>query len=228
LEGDEFRHLKVMRAAPGDTIELVNGEGTLAAAVLQLINKDSASLRIQNIQTSPPTQNPLIIAQAIPRMNRLDFILEKGCELGMDEIWLFPGHESEKKDISANQQERIFNILVASTKQCGRLWLPKVRIFPSFPVDFKGCQAFYGDIRKQAPLFSQVWHKKRPGQGVLFFIGPEKGFNSDEIEKLEDLGATGVRLHPYILRTDTAPLAALALMSHWLQEPPCSFETDQF
>src|SRR5260221_9782239 len=107
LEGAECRHLcTVMRAQVGEEIELVNGKNQLAVASVQKMAKKSAGLRIEKVSSGKPSR-PVIIAQAIPRFNRLETILEKGTELGAAAFWTFPGMLSEKKELSANQQERM-------------------------------------------------------------------------------------------------------------------------
>src|SRR5207248_2602313 len=127
----ELHHLvNVMRTRLGEKIEVVNGQGQLAEAILQSIEKKSASLRIESVETSSPFSQRLILAQGMPKQNRLEFIIEKGTELGMTEIWLFPASRSEKKDFSVNQLERLNILTIAAMKQCGRLFLPKIVIMP--------------------------------------------------------------------------------------------------
>ena len=97
--------------------------------------------------------------------------------------------------------------------------MPPLAKWPPFQGD---SVAYFGDIREKAPLFEAVWKQNPPKSGTkaIFFVGPEKGFTEQEERRLETLGAQGVRLHAHILRTETAPLAALALMSHWLLTSP--------
>jgi 16S rRNA (uracil1498-N3)-methyltransferase len=210
LEDQEFHHLvHVMRNRVEDRIEVVNGLGQLATA--------RALLSIESVFTEQPPRHKLILAQAIPRQNRLDTILEKGTELGMTEVWLFPAAHSEKKDFSDNQQERIHTILVAAMKQCGRLFLPKfvemppIKKWQTFPLP-----AFFGDVNPDVPKLEDAFKHHFEVSEALICIGPESGFNSDEITLLRQFGAEGVSLHPNILRTDTAAIASLALLSHWI------------
>ena len=215
LEGQEFHHfLHVMRNVPGNEIELVDGQGKLAEAKVEAIEKKHASLKILTITESPAPSYAIILAQAIPKFNRLEFILEKGTELGMTEIWLFPSARSEKKSFSANQLERMDAIIISAMKQCGRLYRPSILIRPplvQWPKPTLEC--FYGDIEPTASSFFTRWQSAKPSQGVVFFIGPEGGFSTEEVQTLQTLGATGVKLHQNILRTDTAALSALSLIS---------------
>ncbi len=202
---EETRHLKVMRLHQGDAIELVNGHNQLARAILK--SAHTAEIISLDEYAPPP---PVILCQAFPRLNRLDTIVEKGTELGMTELWLFPGQKSEKKELSSNQYERAKQITIAAMKQCGRLDLPSIQIKPPL-VQWKPLTlaAYYGSLAQGAPPFLSVLEKKG---GLCFFVGPEAGFTPDEEKILETLHAKGVQLHPWVLRTDTAPLAALSLI----------------
>jgi len=216
LEDSEFHHLAhVMRAKEGGLVELVNGTGYLAKARIEAIKKKSAELVIQSVIHEPCPLFNSILAQAIPRGNRLDTILEKSTELGVSEIWLFPGKHSERKEISENQLEKITQTLIVAMKQCGRLYLPSIVVKSKLarwePLAYP---AYFGDVEPSAPLFLQVLQKEDNKQGIIFFIGPESGFNDDETARLKDLGAKGVKLNNNILRTDTAAIAAVALISH--------------
>jgi 16S rRNA (uracil1498-N3)-methyltransferase len=203
-----------MRTKAGDRVEVVNGQGILATAQVEQIDKKLAQLHIDGISSEPKDPFEIILAQAIPRINRLDTILEKGTELGMTQIWLFPGDCSERKELNENQLKRAKGILIAAMKQCGRLWVPQILEKPSLKKwDELGYPAYFGDVKPSAKPFAAVLKESRPKDGVIFFTGPESGFSEGEEKILEKLGAMGVKLHSNILRTDTASLVALTLLS---------------
>ena len=221
LKGSEFHHLAhVMRTRKGEEVELVNGRGALAQAVVHQLGKDRAALTIQNVlQEEYVPACRIILAQAMPKPNRLDFILEKGTELGVDCFWLFPGNLSAKKEFFPHQLERARHLTIAAMKQCGRLILPAIELKPAleeWPV-LDHLLPYFGDVSPDAPLFEETSDAIRSaGIPILFFTGPESGFNMQETDVLRNLGAKGVKLHSNILRTDTASLVALSLISHWL------------
>jgi len=112
---------------------------------------------------------------------------------------------SEKKDLSPAQLHRLETMTINALKQCGRLYLPKIIIHPLLknwqrPVG----SLFFGDPSSQIPLQGPF------EQTVTFFIGPEKGFSTEEIEQLLQFKAQGISLHENILRAETAPLTALS------------------
>lgn len=206
LEGDEAHHLFVMRKNMGDTVELVNGKNCLAKASLLSLEKKRARLKIETLETCASPSNPIILAQALPKLNKIDFIIEKGTELGATTFWLFPGDKSEKKEVK--DPERLRRIAISAMKQCGRLDLPDIVITPPIAkLKELPLAAYFGDANGEP--FSKVWTK---GTGTLFFIGPESGFSEKEIAHLIKLKAKSVKLHPNILRTETAPLVALSLI----------------
>jgi 16S rRNA (uracil1498-N3)-methyltransferase len=213
LEGQEFHHLAhVMRLEEGEQAELVNGEGSLAHAKLIKRDKKKALFLIETVSTEPKPVKKIILAQALPRINRLDTIIEKATELGATHIWLFPGQLSERKSLTEHQVERLQGLAVSAMKQCGRLYLPELKILPALDKWEKTeVPSYFGDVRATAPLFLDAYHRK---ESTLFFIGSEAGFNDKEVTQLESLGAKGVKLHGNILRTDTAAIIALSLISH--------------
>jgi 16S rRNA (uracil1498-N3)-methyltransferase len=214
LEGGEFHHLAhVMRAQVGDSLELVNGKGDLASARVEKIEKKSATLLITSLHHEERSQRKIILAQALPRASSLEWILEKGTELGADAFWLFPGMRSEKKSLAPTQFQRLLTHLISAMKQCGRLDLPELLLKPPL-IEWSAPPGLllFGDTRPTAHPLPPLKNE----QSTLFFIGPEKGFDPKELHFLEEtLHATGVKLHKNTLRVETAALTAL-IQSHLL------------
>lgn len=220
LMDSEYHHLvNVMRCQLGNSIEVVNGCGVLANADVVSIEKKKAFVKITQRSFEEKQYQPIILAQAIPRISRLDGILEKATELGISELWLFPGERSEKKEINDHQFDRFKTILISAMKQSGRLYLPEIILKEKLQKWEKPSQKlFFGDLSEAVPSFKEFW-KEPPPESLVFFIGPESGFSNIEIEILCRWQAQGVKLNNNILRTDTAAIAAVTLMSHWLLTP---------
>lgn len=217
LKDDEFVHLRVMRPAVGDAVELINGRNVLATARIERIDKHSAKLLIGTSEERPPLAPSITLAVAIPRFNHLEWIAEKATELGADALMLFPGDRSEKTTISEQQLIRLRNLMVAAMKQCGRLDLPSLEIHPPLSAWQYPPQGavFYGDVSPSAPPFSK--HLPAMKTPIVFFTGPEKGFSTQETLLLRNaFQASGVSLHPYTLRAETAPILATGLLRHLL------------
>lgn len=207
LDGDEFHHLKVMRKGKGDSIELVNGRNQLAAATIDTIAKHTMQVTVNQVDTHNPPKRQLILAQALLKPKNLDFVIEKGTELGATAFWLFPAKNSEKDGLSPNQQIRLRHLAISAMKQCGRLDLPEIRLSPplskwrEFPIK----NAYFGDPRSNISY-------QPPLEDLLLFVGPEKGLTSEE-EALLSQFASGVKINHNTLRAETAALCFLALSS---------------
>lgn len=216
IEGNEHHHLAtVMRAAIEDKVEMINGKGTLAIAKIQSLEKKRTRLIVVESESFKKSSKEIILAQAIPRPNRLDFIIEKGTELGMSAIWLFPGQHSEKKEFSPTQQQRLEHLAIAAMKQCGRLYLPEIKFLPQLSKWEKfTIPLYYGSLSSDAPQFMKLL-ASASSESSIFCVGPESGLSQVEIEILETLGGHGVKLNQNILRTETAAIAAITLMAHF-------------
>jgi 16S rRNA (uracil1498-N3)-methyltransferase len=209
----ELHHLIVSRARAGRCVELINGTGKLARATIASIDKRQALLHIDTVEEHKRSCKEIILAQSIPRMNHLEWIVEKGTELGCSSFWLFPGILSEKDALSDNQHSRLKHLILAAVKQCGRLDIPEVAFKP--PIEqwapFPSGTLLYADPSEDAPfLWDLDIHAAAP---IILLIGPESGFHAREREHMVNtLQAYRVRLHPNILRTETAALAGISLI----------------
>lgn len=219
IEGKEFHHLAhVMRHKVEDEIELVNGQGFRSIAWIRNMNKEAAVVEVQETFYTPADPYTFILAQAACRSHRLEFILEKGTELGATAFWLFPADYSDKKNFKSSEEgtlkERFKTIAISAMKQCGRLYLPLIELKPplrEWPKQ-ESCALFYGDVRPIAPLFYEILQKKQEKHhSCCFLVGPEGGFSEKELALLSEWNAQGVRLHRHILRAETAALAALSV-----------------
>ncbi|MFY7843302.1 MAG: RsmE family RNA methyltransferase, partial [Rhabdochlamydiaceae bacterium] len=129
IADEEYHHIiKVMRGKIGDQIELINGKGLLAYAYITNIGKKTVCCDIHELSKAYFPPPSVILIQAIPRFNRLEYILEKGTELGVTNFWLFPSERSERNTFSENQKQRMEHLIIAATKQCGRLDKPSLSI----------------------------------------------------------------------------------------------------
>ncbi|MES2272858.1 MAG: RsmE family RNA methyltransferase [Chlamydiota bacterium] len=217
LDGAELHHLAhVIRVGVNDEVELVNGKGALAIARLANLAKQKAALEILSFLQVPIAPPRLILGLPLMRPSKLEWIIEKGVELGADAFWLYLADYSEKGDLSPHQSERLKTIAVSAMKQCGRLDLPPTLLLGGLDEFFasRGIWLF-GDTREEAPSLFKVGIEGLFADGPIFFIsGPERGFTQRELNLLE-IKARGIRLHSNILRAETAPLAALSLLWHF-------------
>lgn len=210
----EARHLvQVMRGRVGERVTLVNGRGVLAEACLCSLKKQQCTLEILSVATESPPAFQVILGIGLTRANRLDYVLEKGTELGATAFWLFSAEKGERQELSPQQLERLKLMTIAAMKQCGRLYLPEVVWKPPLKKwEALAYPCLYGDPDSSRPWLLKQLEVEPVEGGLIFCVGPEAGFSTGEKEALSTLGAEGVRLHRNILRADTAPLVALSLI----------------
>lgn len=209
LTEKELQHLTtVMKGEVGDFVEIIDGKGWLGEGKITLLQKGKATIELSKKTHIPPETRPLVLAPAIPFMSHLDFLIEKGTELGADAFWLYPSERSQT--ISKERLTRLESILIAALKQSGRLYLPRLELFPSLnKVPLTDADYYFGDLEKEA-IYP---HKPISGQTV-FFVGPEGGFTIDETLFLKKhFKATGIKLSPNILRAETAAIVGAAFFS---------------
>jgi 16S rRNA (uracil1498-N3)-methyltransferase len=213
LKDSEFHHLKnVIRIKENEEIELINGKGLLANAKAIKITKNHATLKILSSIFKEDKKYKTILVQAIIKPIKLDLIIEKVTEIGVDEIYLFYSKKSEKINFSKNRLIRLDNILISASKQCSRVYLPKLTIFKSLKdITFNG-MIYYGSTKKD-PLFKESFNKN---ERSFFVIGPESGFEIEEIDYLKKIKAFPVSINENILRSETAAIASICLLNHFL------------
>ena len=160
IDNEEHRHLtKVLRAKEGDFVQLINGRGTLAKGRLISVEKAKSHVLIESIieneTTNGTSRRKSILAQAFPKLNKLDFIVEKGTELGIDTFYLFTGEKSEKKSLSESGLKRLKKIAISAMKQSKRLFLPKIEVFNSaHEIPVNNTNVYFGDIDSTTPFLT--------------------------------------------------------------------------
>ncbi|MDX8431573.1 MAG: RsmE family RNA methyltransferase [Candidatus Algichlamydia australiensis] len=204
LSGAEAHHLtRVMRGKKGDHLELVDGKGTLAQGTLFSSNKHETIVEITACEKQQEPAPKIVLAAALIKQSRLEWLIEKGTELGATAFHLFASDHSERQKLSSNHLARLETATISALKQCKRLYLPKIEVFSTFP-EAKG-KALFGDLDPNAPPLTAA------KGNTTIYIGPEGGFSENELTQLREF-ATGVRLSRHVLRAETAGISALAVL----------------
>lgn len=214
LCSEEAKHCIVMRAVEGDSIELINGQALLAQGTILSLSKKLVEVKITFVGERKLAAQKLILVQSYTKASKIDWILEKGCELGVHRFIFFKTKRAEKE--LSNKRERHKAILIASIKQCGRLDLPEIEYTDSLkPMD--QTYLFFGDLSENAPFYPKYLEKLEDKKNIAFINGPESGFTEEEIKEFKKkLNATGVSLHPNVLRAETAAICAMAYSQLYL------------
>ncbi len=216
LTGDAANHvLRVLRLRRGDALVVFDGSGSDFAGEITVLGRNDVTVRVgagREIHSESPLEITLL--QGVCRGPRMDTVIQKATELGVACIRpVLTGRgvvrlDEERAD---RKQEHWQRVAMAAAEQSGRSRIPAVteparleNVVPDLPglptrllLDPAG-ESLRGAGVGQAPL--------------ALLVGPEGGLTDDENRLARDFGFRPVRLGPRILRTETAPLAALALL----------------
>jgi len=209
---------KVLRLAAGDPITLFDGSGADYDAVLKVVARSGVSAEVG---TGRPVDREssldVTLLQGVSRGPRMDTVVQKATELGVRRLHpVLTGRSVVRLDAERARArlDHWQRIVISACEQCGRSVLPEV--MAASPLDdalaalMPGTVGLTLDPRGEHTLGELLGSATR----VALAIGPEGGFTEDEIRTLTGAGFQGLRLGPRILRTETAPLAALAILQY--------------
>lgn len=207
------RHAQALRLRVDDKVTLFNGDGTQWEAALSRMGKrgTTASVLRQHAVDREATLQVRLL-QGICASDRMDLVLQKATELGVVAIQPVVTSRAVVRLSSERQERRLIhwqNVVIAACEQCGRNRIPLV-----------SPNATLTDVLSEPPDRSARWLLSPEGETnlralprperVTLLIGPEGGLAPEERDLAIGAGFTAVRFGPRILRTETAPLAAIA------------------
>lgn len=220
LSRDESQHLAgVLRKSPGDVVEVFDGQGNAAEAVVQSVGKRSASVRILWLHPTAPAASPRIeLATAVPKGDRANWLIEKATELGAA-TWTPLRLTRSVVDPGDGKLDKLRQTVIAACKQSGRNQLMQINATRTW-TDWLGEAARIRTVVIAHPAGTDANETLRRmaaasvnQHAIAIAIGPEGGFADVEIAAAVEAGAHVVNLGPNVLRIETAAVAALA----WLR-----------
>ena len=209
------RHVAALRLASGDAVVLFNGDGYEWGAALARIGKRGVVASVRE-RRAVDRESPLEVhlAQGVCAGDRMDLVLQKATELGVASIQPLVTARSIVRLAAERRGRREAhwqNVAIAACEQCGRNRVPVVK--GSIPLgDFLACASGAGTRLLLAPEGETTIRALGVRPPVTVLIGPEGGLAAEERELALATGFVAVRFGPRILRTETAPLAALAAL----------------
>lgn len=218
LSGEDGRHVAAsLRMRPGERLTLCAGTGRDFLCVVESVEKDGAALRVEEIVPSRgEPQTRVVVCQCWPKGDRLETVVQKSVELGAAAIWPLessrcvarPQGKAVEKKLA-----RLRKIAKEAAQQSERGIVPPI-LAPAGLGEAMETAAAQGSIlffyEKGSGSLRQALERLPREKKLFVFIGPEGGFSPEEAGFAESLGAQGLSLGPRILRTETAPLAALS------------------
>jgi 16S rRNA (uracil1498-N3)-methyltransferase len=211
---------RVLRLRVGAPLAVFDGRGKEVRAEIASIAGAAVRVRLlDDVEPRPESPLAVTLVQAVSRGERMDWTLQKATELGVRAIAPVLSARSVVR-LDARQAEAKLRhwqaIVVAACEQCGRSVLPELRP----PETLGACLArpAAGELRLvlDAEASTELAAIPAPAGAVQLLVGPEGGFEDDEVAAARAVGHRPARLGPRVLRTETAGIAALAvLQSHW-------------
>lgn len=210
LTGDEARHARsALRIREGEDITVSDGAGHVVRATVTSAGATLDAVVTARTNVAEPRPR-VVVYPAIPKSGKLDLVVEKLTELGVDEIrpW-FSARTVVRWDArqAAARAERWRAIAFAAAKQSRRAWLAVVA--DPAPLEALDMPAVVLHEESTASLAGAV---QIDADAIGIVLGPEGGLTPDEVARLEGLGARTAGLGPQILRTETAAIVAATLV----------------
>ncbi|MFC7372528.1 16S rRNA (uracil(1498)-N(3))-methyltransferase [Fictibacillus iocasae] len=227
ITGEDASHMaRVMRMVPGDKIVCSDNTGMSMVCELISVAADHAECKVLEVyedRSSLPVS--VCIAQGLPKGDKLEWIVQKGTELGAASFFPFSSSRAivkwdEKK--GAKKTERLGKIAKEAAEQAHRSVVPVVQSPGSFQDLLKMAETYtikiaaYEESAKssETSMFAAALKQTRPGDSILCVIGPEGGLSEKEADALVSHGFQLCGLGPRILRTETASLYMLSAISY--------------
>ncbi|WDH22494.1 16S rRNA (uracil(1498)-N(3))-methyltransferase [Pseudomonas chlororaphis] len=203
---------RVLRMAEGDALQLFDGSGNEFRGTLLEVGKKRVVVRLDE-SLAGQVESPLQIhlGQGLSRGERMDWAIQKATELGVNEITPIFSERCEVRLKDERADKRLAHwrqVAVSACEQCGRSRVPVIHP-PVLLADWiKQTQA---DLKLVLhPVAEPLVSHAKPAT-LAFLIGPEGGLSDAEVDQAQGAGFLPARLGPRVLRTETAPVVALAV-----------------
>ncbi len=221
VEADLHYIRSVLRMKPGSRLFLFDGLGQEFSAVVENISADQALVEIVGKSAAPARPARISLIQALPKAQKMDFIVQKATELGIDEIRPF----SSERSIPAltaekghQKTDRWRKIAREAAKQCRRFDVPTITEIQDFPeilktVEPESAKMIFWEGESRLGLKEAL---QRFPQARVFsiLVGPEGGLAAEEVEAAIASGFVSVSLGKQILKVETAAIAILAILQY--------------
>lgn len=226
ITGDDANHIKnVLRYKIGDELDICNENAKRYKTEVMKYSNEGVLLRILN-ESERMTESPINITlfQGLPKSDKMDLIIQKATELGASEIVPVEMERSVVKLIqkdSCKKVERWNKIAYEAAKQCGRQRVPIVQnvdILKNIIEKFSKYDIVILPYEKEfGQNLKQVLQRYDVIRNVAVVIGPEGGFSEGDLALLDMPNTEMVTLGPRILRTETAGMAVLSMLSYEIE-----------
>jgi len=228
IEGGDVNHMKnVLRMKLHEKAEISDGESRTYLCEVEAYEEDVAVLHIlEEMEADTEPASKLYLFQGLPKSDKMELIVQKAVELGVYQVIPVAMKRSVVRldDKKAEKKvDRWNSIAESAAKQAGRSRIPEVTMPLSYNEALKMAEELdvtllpY-ELAGGMEVTREVIRQIKSGQSVGIFIGPEGGFEPEEVDAAVSMGAKVITLGRRILRTETAGLATLAVLMFELEQ----------
>lgn len=208
---------RVLRLPVDANIIAFDGRGGEYSAKILQIEKHRSTIALERF--SPDNRDsPLSVhlAIAISRGERMDFVVQKATELGVSSITPLFSERCEVKLKADRQDKKLHHwrkVAISACEQCGRNLLPIINP-PATLADWITQSDQELKLVLHLAEGQNVVDNADAPQSIALLIGPEGGLSEDEVTRAQNKGFKSMQLGPRVLRTETAPIAALSILQY--------------
>ena len=227
VEGGDVNHMKnVLRMKTGEELTVNDGEGSQYLCAVESYEADMAVLKILGKkQDESELASKIYLFQGLPKQDKMELIVQKAVELGVYQVVPVATKRcvvklDDKK--AAKKVDRWQQIAESAAKQAGRGYVPEIHPVMNYREALEYAKKLdvvlipY-ELADGMQETKRIIDSIRPGQSIGIFIGPEGGFEQEEVERATACGARVITLGRRILRTETAGLTTLSVLMFHLE-----------
>ncbi len=229
LSPEESHHLvAVNRCGRGDPVTAFDGHGREWLTECTDAHRSAAVLRVKETRPDATRAFSITLAQALPKGSTMDDIVRQATEVGAARIVPIISERTQvhlEGDRADKKVEKWRITSIEAAKQCGNPWLPEITPLQKFDAFIAASSGY--DLRLIASLHAGTKTLKHalasfaqkqghPPKNALWLVGPEGDFSPAEMSAALTTGFVPVTLGPLVLRSDTAALYALSILSNEL------------
>lgn len=227
--GSDVNHIKnVLRMKQGEEILISSGENLEYTCYIQEMQEEEVTAHIMYVQEAGyELPSRIFLFQGLPKGDKMELIIQKAVELGVHQIVPVASRRSVVKLDKKKEEKKIVRwqaIAESAAKQSKRMYVPQVAGVMSFgeAVQYAGkldVVLMPYELAKGMKETKEIIRGIQKGQSVGIFIGPEGGFEEEEVRQAVSLaGARPITLGKRILRTETAGFTVLSILMFELEE----------
>jgi 16S rRNA (uracil1498-N3)-methyltransferase len=225
----ESHHLvTVNRCGRGDPVTVFDGHGREWLTECIDPSKSAAILRVRESRQAKPLAHEITLGQALPKGSTMDDIIRQATEVGAARIVPLQSERTQVHLDGDRQDKKLEKWRLAAieaAKQCGNPWLPEITPIQPYPAFVQSARDY--DLKLIASLHAGTTTLKAalahyrakhaaPPRKVLWLVGPEGDFSPGEMTTAITAGFQPITLGPLVLRSDTAAVYALSILSYEL------------